>query len=93
MLAKTGNLKLTQQLLGHADIKSTMRYAHALEADLRLALDGPGAEDTHHPLSSRPLPKPPHGVSLVCTAGILARNASSFRKLGWCLVGVAMSPR
>ena len=35
MLGKTGNLKLTQQLLGHADIKSTLRYAHALEADYR----------------------------------------------------------
>lgn len=41
-LAKTGNLKLTQDLLGHADIKSTIRYAKALEADLREALeDGP----------------------------------------------------
>lgn len=40
MLGKTGNLKLTQQLLGHADIKSTLRYAHALEADLRSALEG-----------------------------------------------------
>lgn len=40
MLRKTGNLKLTQQLLGHADIKSTLRYAHALEADLRSALEG-----------------------------------------------------
>jgi hypothetical protein len=40
MLGKTGNLKLTQQLLGHADIKSTLRYAHALEGDLREALEG-----------------------------------------------------
>jgi site-specific recombinase XerD len=40
MLGKTGNLRLTQQLLGHADMKSTMRYAHALEADLRAALEG-----------------------------------------------------
>lgn len=39
MLGKTGNLKLTQQLLGHADIKSTLRYAHALEGDLRAALE------------------------------------------------------
>lgn len=41
MLGKTGNLKLTQQLLGHADIKSTLRYAHALEGDLRQALEEP----------------------------------------------------
>jgi integrase len=39
MLGKTGNLKLTQQLLGHADIKSTLRYAHALEGELRAALE------------------------------------------------------
>jgi integrase len=45
MLGKTGNLKLTQQLLGHADIKSTLRYAHALEADLRAALDHQEGED------------------------------------------------
>lgn len=44
MLANSGNLKLTQQLLGHADIKSTLRYAHALESDLRAALEGdPGS--------------------------------------------------
>lgn len=40
MLAKTGNLKLSQQLLGHADIKSTLRYAHALDGALRDALEG-----------------------------------------------------
>lgn len=41
LLAETGNLRLTQQALGHADIKSTLVYAHAIEADLRKAL---GAE-------------------------------------------------
>lgn len=40
ILRETGNLKLTQMLLGHADIKSTMRYAHAVEAELRQALAG-----------------------------------------------------
>jgi integrase len=38
-LGKTGNLKLTQQLLGHADIKSTLRYAHAMAGALRSALE------------------------------------------------------
>jgi integrase len=33
------NLKLSQRLLGHANIQSTMRYAHALEGDLRAALE------------------------------------------------------
>lgn len=39
MLAKTGNLRLTQRLLGHADIQSTLRYAHADESQLRDALE------------------------------------------------------
>lgn len=38
-LAHTKDLRLTQQLLGHADIKSTLRYAHALDAGLRAALE------------------------------------------------------
>lgn len=38
-LRATGNLRLTQKLLGHVSIQSTMRYAHATEADLRDALD------------------------------------------------------
>jgi integrase len=53
MLGKTGNLKLTQQLLGHADIKSTLRYAHALEADLRSALEGSPTAATGAPAKSR----------------------------------------
>lgn len=40
LLRSTGNLKLTQNLLGHASIQSTMRYAHATEDDLRSALNG-----------------------------------------------------
>lgn len=40
LLRATGNLKLTQTMLGHATIQSTMRYAHATEGDLRGALDG-----------------------------------------------------
>lgn len=39
-LRRTGNLKTAQQLLGHKDIKSTLIYAHALEADLRAAVEG-----------------------------------------------------
>jgi integrase len=40
VLRRSGNLKLSQRLLGHANIQSTMRYAHALEEDLRAALEG-----------------------------------------------------
>ena len=44
LLRATGNLKMTQKLLGHRDIRSTMRYAHVLDSDLRDALDAlPGA--------------------------------------------------
>lgn len=37
-LRKTKNLRVAQLLLGHADIKSTMVYAHAIEDDVRAAL-------------------------------------------------------
>jgi integrase len=37
-LRKTKNLRVAQLLLGHADIKSTMVYAHAIEDDVRNAL-------------------------------------------------------
>lgn len=39
LLRDTGNLRLAQQMLGHADIKSTMRYAGALHGQLRAALE------------------------------------------------------
>ncbi|NBB64293.1 tyrosine-type recombinase/integrase [Pseudomonas sp. ODNR1LW] len=37
-LRATGNIRAAQRLLGHADIKSTMVYAHALEDDVRATL-------------------------------------------------------
>lgn len=37
-LRKTKNIRVAQKLLGHADIKSTMVYAHAIEDDVRNAL-------------------------------------------------------
>ncbi len=45
-LAATGDLRLTQQLLGHADIRSTLVYAHALSSGVRSAVNSrnsPGA--------------------------------------------------
>lgn len=39
IVQRTGNLKTAQQLLGHANIASTMRYAHMLGADLKAALE------------------------------------------------------
>ena len=38
MLRATGNLKAVQKLLGHTDIATTARYAHALEDDVRTAM-------------------------------------------------------
>lgn len=38
ILRETENLRLAQALLGHADIKSTMVYAHALESDVKKGL-------------------------------------------------------
>ena len=36
---RRGGLRLAKELLGHADIKSTMRYAHVLEDEMRALLD------------------------------------------------------
>lgn len=41
LLARTGNLKAVQGLLGHASISSSQRYAHVLAGDLRAALEDP----------------------------------------------------
>ncbi len=38
MLRSSGNIRVAQRLLGHADIKSTLVYAHAIETDVRAAL-------------------------------------------------------
>jgi integrase len=38
-LRATGNLRTTQKLMGHASIQSTMVYAHALDSDVRAALE------------------------------------------------------
>lgn len=37
--AKTGNPRVAQLLLGHADVESTMVYAHAIEDDVKGALE------------------------------------------------------
>ncbi|BAQ17442.1 tyrosine-type recombinase/integrase [Methyloceanibacter caenitepidi] len=40
LLRKTGNLKLVQRALNHADIKTTTRYAHVQTEEVADALDG-----------------------------------------------------
>jgi integrase len=39
ILKKTGNLKLTQQILGHSSIQTTLKYAHVLDEEKRQALE------------------------------------------------------
>ena len=38
ILKKTGNLRITQEILGHANIKTTLKYAHVLDSEKRKAL-------------------------------------------------------
>lgn len=39
LLRETGNLKMVQKALNHRDIKTTTRYAHVLDEDLRSGLE------------------------------------------------------
>ena len=39
LLKKTNNLKITKEILGHADIKTTLKYAHVLDDEKRSALN------------------------------------------------------
>jgi integrase len=39
LLSKSQNIRLAQKLLRHRDLRSTLRYAHALDQDLRDALE------------------------------------------------------
>jgi integrase len=44
VLRKTGNLKLVQRALNHADIKTTTRYAHVLDHEVAAALESVQAD-------------------------------------------------
>ena len=39
LLRDTGNLKLVQRALNHADIKSTLKYAHVLDEEIAAAVE------------------------------------------------------
>jgi integrase len=39
LLRETGNLKLVQRALNHADLKTTLRYAHVLDSEVAAALE------------------------------------------------------
>jgi integrase len=38
-IARKSNLKVAQKLLGHSDIRMTLRYVHAMQDDVRDALE------------------------------------------------------
>jgi integrase len=40
LLRNSGNLKVVQKALNHADINSTLRYAHVLDEDVATAIEG-----------------------------------------------------
>ena len=39
ILKKTNNLRITKEILGHANINTTMKYAHVLDEEKRNALN------------------------------------------------------
>lgn len=47
LLRATGNLRLAQRLLGHTDLATTAKYAHATDADLRAGMEA--ATPTQNP--------------------------------------------
>jgi integrase len=53
ILKRSKNLKMAQQLLGHKDIKSTLRYAHVLEEEIRDALNSE-SRNSPEPTSATP---------------------------------------
>ncbi len=48
LLRKTGNLKLVQHALGHADIKTTAKYAHVLTDEVAAALESVQSAQSGH---------------------------------------------
>lgn len=55
LLRATGNLKTVQKLLGHADIATTARYAHALEDDVRQGMLAAESRTSPEPTPAAPI--------------------------------------
>jgi len=53
LLRETGNLKLVQRALNHADIATTTRYAHVLDAEIAAAMESVD-QKSHRKSQSRP---------------------------------------
>jgi integrase len=60
LLRQTGNLKLVQHALGHADIKTTTKYAHVLKDEVAAALEQVQKVPKKVP-NTRPQPQQPIG--------------------------------
>jgi integrase len=58
LLRKTGNLKLVQHALGHADIKTTAKYAHVLTDEVAAALESVQTVPKKVPNNSADAPQP-----------------------------------
>ena len=48
LLRQTGNLKLVSRALNHSDLKSTARYAHVADEDIREALEQKASEKSRN---------------------------------------------
>ena len=46
---RTGNLKVVQQMLGHENIATTAKYAHAMVDDMRAAMEAANSIQSHIP--------------------------------------------
>lgn len=57
LLRNSRNLKIVQKALNHADIKTTMRYAHVLDQDVAEAVESMQNERTESRNKSRSVPK------------------------------------
>ncbi|TGT73002.1 site-specific integrase [bacterium M00.F.Ca.ET.159.01.1.1] len=44
---RTGNMKVVQRMLGHEDIATTAKYAHAMIEDMRVAMEAANHTGTH----------------------------------------------
>ena len=53
LLRETGNLKLVQRALNHADLKTTSRYTHVLDSDVAEALERFAKSPTNSPIEAK----------------------------------------
>lgn len=51
---RASNLRVAQKLLGHQNIATTTKYAHAVDDDIRAALEGMTSSPTQSPTQPRP---------------------------------------